>query len=463
MRRRSRGSVVGLAALLIGTTMATPGAFAADEPGSPAQARSSQWWLDTLGVTKAQTVTRGEGATVCLVDLGFLPTAPDLVGADFSVGSDLTGTGVITKPTPFDTDHGTQMASLIVGQGSGPNRAQGTLGVAPRATVRWVSVANQGTPTMSDALKACADLGADVISASIAATVPPEAIAYAQARDAVIVAPTGNESVHNGISDFAARWGVVAVTGVDATLTFDPRANTGPATFPLRDLDPNPRPEDAAGTVVAAPYSMVASTDEKCRGSFLPDVAGGYVNTCGTSNGTAIVAGIVALIRSKYPQLNAANVVNRLIRTARPMGATSVPSPPLGFGIVDAYAALTADVPTVDANPLGSCYTGSRGLWDERVKPTRPEPPVNVTLAPASWRDPIPDVPPATTPTTGAGSPGSTGPSTAGPAVASGPVASSGVPTLVWLGVGLVLVLSAGGLAVAVAASRRRRGSTSSG
>lgn len=102
------------------------------------------------------------------------------------------------------------------------------------------------------------------------------------------------------------------------------------------------------------------------------------------------------LVRSAHPELNAANVVNRIVKTTKPSGGdVSLPSVPLGFGVVDALAAVTAQVPLVDHNPLGSCYTGGRGVWDERVKLSRPEPPVNTRLAPAPWKDPIPDVPAA--------------------------------------------------------------------
>ena len=460
-RPRLAAPVLVLAALALSTTTAAPAAFGAGEPGTPAQARASQWWLDGLGVSKAHQVTRGEGVTVCVADTEFLPTAPDLIGADFSKGTDLTGSGLLTEPTPFSEDHGTQMAALIVGQGSGTNHAQGTLGVAPGAKVLWVSMSDTGELSLPAAIKACADLGADVITASVAGGIDTAAIAYAQARDAVIVAPTGNDSLRTGINDFAAHWGVIAVTGVDATLTFDPRANTSAATFPFQDLDPDPRPEDRAGTVLAAPYSAVRSTDQNCQGPLLPNVEGGYVSRCGTSGATAIVAGIVALVRSKFPELNAANVINRLIRTATQSGAAPRPSVPLGFGVVDAYAALSADVPAVTDNPLGSCYTGSRGIWDDRVKPSRPEPPAHTRLAPAPWKDPIANVPASTA----VGPPQTTPavPVTGPPDVASGPVAASGVSALVWIASGLAVVLGLAGVAAAVAVSRRGRRPTPSG
>jgi hypothetical protein len=65
------------------------------------------------------------------------------------------------------------------------------------------------------------------------------------------------------------------------------------------------------------------------------------------------VSGLAALVRSEFPDLSAANVIERLIRTADPHGQ-SVPSPLYGWGIIDPVPALTAEVPEIEDNPLGS-------------------------------------------------------------------------------------------------------------
>ncbi|MBK6440817.1 MAG: S8 family serine peptidase [Actinomycetales bacterium] len=438
MIRRGTWLTAGIS-LLAALLAAPPSALAAPGDLTAVQARASQWWLDGLGVSKAHQVTRGEGVTVCEIDSIFDTSHPDLVGADVSMGADLTHARLSDFVGDPQKDHGTAMTALIVGQGSGPDRKEGTLGTAPKARVVFVQVDLSKAPAARDGIKECADLGADVINVSLAGLGEPEAVAYAQARDAVVVAGTGNGGSSQEISDLAGLWGVLSVTGVDASLQRDPRANTAPARFPFSDLKPEPKNEDRGGAAVAGPYSRVASTSETCKDIITPKVGGGYRGACGTSDATAIVAGIVALVRSAHPELNAANVVNRIVRTTKPSGAASLPSVPLGFGVVDALAAVTAQVPLVDHNPLGSCYTGGRGVWDERVKPSRPEPPVNTRLAPAPWKDPIPDVPVA------APAVSSAAPSTAGGSVvASGPVSGGGVPWLVWVGGVLVLVLGVG-------------------
>jgi len=72
----------------------------------------------------------------------------------------------------------------------------------------------------------------------------------------------------------------------------------------------------------------------------------------GTSFSTAIVSGVAALVRAKYPQLSAHQVINRLQRTAR-APARGVDNQ-IGYGVVDPVAALTWDVPDGSVLPKES-------------------------------------------------------------------------------------------------------------
>lgn len=69
----------------------------------------------------------------------------------------------------------------------------------------------------------------------------------------------------------------------------------------------------------------------------------------GTSFSAAIVSGVAALVRARYPQLSAYQVINRLERTAR-APARGVDNQ-IGYGIVDPVAALTWDVPDGPLKP----------------------------------------------------------------------------------------------------------------
>jgi subtilisin family serine protease len=78
---------------------------------------------------------------------------------------------------------------------------------------------------------------------------------------------------------------------------------------------------------------------------------GGYWKVQGTSFAAPMVAGTAALVRSRWPTMPAGEVVNRIIRTAKDLGATGRDST-YGFGLIDPTRALTADVPAVFDNPL---------------------------------------------------------------------------------------------------------------
>jgi subtilisin family serine protease len=62
----------------------------------------------------------------------------------------------------------------------------------------------------------------------------------------------------------------------------------------------------------------------------------------GSSGAAPIVSGLVALVRAAHPELDAANVIQRVLATATPVG--TVPSPLYGYGRINAAAAVSADV-----------------------------------------------------------------------------------------------------------------------
>jgi len=153
-----------------------------------------------------------------------------------------------------------------------------------------------------------------------------DAFLYAQEHDVVVVAAAGNRgSGTTQVGAPATMPGVLTVAGVDAN---------GEASFDA----------SSQGITIA-----VAAPSENLVG-VVP--GGGHVIWNGTSGATPIVAGVVALVRAAHPELDAANVINRVVATARDEGAPG-PDPIYGFGLLDAEAAVNATVPAVDANPMG--------------------------------------------------------------------------------------------------------------
>ena len=75
------------------------------------------------------------------------------------------------------------------------------------------------------------------------------------------------------------------------------------------------------------------------------DSGGALKPIAGSSFSSALVAGVAALVRAKFPDLSAHQVIRRLEATAHPpAGHDTV----VGFGVVDPVAALTWDVPPGD-------------------------------------------------------------------------------------------------------------------
>lgn len=328
----ARGAAVAAAATLIALVGATP--------AHADTVRDLEYWLNDYGFTTAWTTTQGEGVTVAVIDTGVAGDVAELRGAVVG-GTDVSGIGSPDGQTPVgdDPNHGTMVASLLAGRGTG--EGNGVIGVAPQADLLTVSVAfgqdtgaeKSNDDQIAEAVRWAVDSGADVINMSLTRNTRDwpeswdEAFLYAFDHDVVVVAAAGNRG--SGTSEVGAPAtipGVLTVAGVDKekNASFD---------------------ASSQGITIA-----VAAPSEDLVG-VLPD--GSYVQWSGTSASAPIVSGLVALIRSEYPELNAANVIERLIRTAEPHGE-AVPDPLYGWGIIDPVEALTAEVPGIELNPLGS-------------------------------------------------------------------------------------------------------------
>jgi type VII secretion-associated serine protease mycosin len=283
-------------------------------PPSPAfadEVRDAQWHLPFLHVAEAAQQSRGEGVVVAVVDSGVDSSHQDLAGAILP-GFNVAG----TDDARTDSDgHGTAMAGLIVGRGQQGGR--GVLGVAPDAVVLPVRIGDRSRPLIAEAISWAVQHGAKVISVAVGEAGNSKleaAVQDALDADVVIVASMGNRP-KTGVQAPARYSGVIAVTGVDRGGTIAEISVTGPE------------------AVLAAPAVDIVSTN----------AGGGYRVGTGTSDATAIIAGVAALVRSKFPQLSAEEVTNRMAATATDKGKHGRDEE-YGYGIVDPVAALTADV-----------------------------------------------------------------------------------------------------------------------
>jgi membrane-anchored mycosin MYCP len=304
--------------------------------------REMQFWLHEYGIERAWSISQGAGAVVGVLDLRVDPEHPDLKG---QVRESVTLPGADTR----DTWHGTAVAGILAAHGHGPTGSEGMIGVAPRASL--ISGINAGSDVGAGIVWAV-DHGATVINiaqalgsaqfcdAEAEGRQQQRNVAYAESHDVVIVAGAGNnDGLANSVGCPAAFPGVVAVTGVVKNGSIDTH-------------------NSAAGpqvAVAAASATTQQSKNSTTNGYLAPTSGRGdllYDWFQGTSGATPIVAGVAALIRSRYPHMNAASVINRIIRTATDKGAPGRDDV-YGYGIVNAYSALTKDIPDVTENPLG--------------------------------------------------------------------------------------------------------------
>lgn len=299
--------------------------------------RDIQYWLADYGIEKAWSITRGAGVRIAFIDTGVDGNHPDLAGAVVA-GADFSGLGSSDGQTPVGSvaGHGTMVASLGAGRGHGDNK--GVIGSAPEASIVSASVSFDGSRVSPDdqiarAVRFAVDNGANVISLSLTRNTSEwpeswdEAFRYAADKDVVVIASAGNRgSGTMAVGAPATMPGVLAVGGVTREGVASDAASSQGITIALM--------APSEGLVGAVP-------------------GGGYSSWSGTSGATPIVAGIAALVRSAFPAMDANNVINRLVATATPVTA-NVPDPLYGYGLVNAYDAVTREIPLVSANPLGS-------------------------------------------------------------------------------------------------------------
>ncbi|GFG74015.1 type VII secretion-associated serine protease mycosin [Mycobacterium botniense] len=344
-------------------------------PGTDPRAPTSNQAM--LNLPAAWQISRGEGQLVAVIDTGVHP-GPRLPNVDPG-GDYVESTDGLT-----DCDgHGTLVAGLIAGQPGD----DGFSGVAPAArllSIRATSMkfsprqpggdpllaqASLDVMTLGRAIVHAADLGARVINISEVTCLPADrgldqaalgaALRYAAVeKDAVIVAAAGNTGPAGSVGGGTA---CESNPLTDLSRPEDPRDWAGvtsvsipswwqPYVLSVASLTPDGQPSkfSMAGPWVgiAAPGESIVSVSNRDGAGLangLPNEKQQLVPLSGTSYAAAYVSGVAALIRSKYPDLTAAQVVQRITATAH--NGARVPSNVVGAGTLDPAAALTWQLP----------------------------------------------------------------------------------------------------------------------
>ncbi|MGH3439352.1 MAG: S8 family peptidase [Sciscionella sp.] len=301
-----------------------------------------------MKIGQTQRHLSGKGVTVAVIDESIDTHAPELRGQHVSLGPDCFGEKTTSKPGSYN-DHGTSMASYVVGSGHGmgPDGA-GVRGVAPGARLRFFGLDTQppadldcGPSGLATEINSAVRAGADIVSMSVAfsggGSALEHAVRHAIEHGVVLVAASGDTAGKNAMPQIgypAAVPGVVAVNAVDRKAR--PWSTNPPPTFTdYRTSFP----------VISAPGVHVNAMGW----------LGGWDSTgwvTGTSPATAIVAGCLALVKQKYPDATGNQLVQDLIHFTG--GSRKYYwDPKYGFGITSLPDMLNHD-PTKwpNVNPL---------------------------------------------------------------------------------------------------------------
>ena len=347
---------------------------AARHPDDPLFNAHQQAYLDAVRAPEAwDTVTGDSRVVIAVIDTGVDWNHPDLVDRifinedeDFLTGrdddangcvDDIAGCNFVTLSTADpscgyilappnwramdDEGHGTFVAGIAAASG---DNGEGIAGVAWGARILPVKVLDcTATGRISDAvagIRYAARMGAQVINISFGtpndSPALREAVAFAQAQGAVVVASAGNDG-RSGVT-FPARY--PGVLSVAASGELPPTVGGGEfdasrvdytttAAF-ARFGEPVDFLAPGVGLVSTVPVAL-------CERGLWTCVDGPYAIGSGSSYATPIVAGALALVAAAHPERSADFAAGLLLstRTFRPGEAG---------GLVDIAAAVTREI-----------------------------------------------------------------------------------------------------------------------
>lgn len=318
LRRVLSGAAV---ALSVAALVAIPAP--AQAKGCDAEARDSPmpqtpWPLQRLQPERMWPLTRGEGMKVAVIDSGVgehpildgRVTAKDYTEDKIGARCDLAS-------------HGTLVAGIIAGADTDDSPFHGLAPEAEILSYRVIDTMESATSRdavvpVVDAIRDAVDSGADVINLSLTSVhtnALSDAIAYAHAKDVVVVAAAGNAGAESSKKEYPAAYdNVIAVAGI------------GPEGGHVESSS-------------IGDYVDVAAPGEKIDGPAPKGGGYGRREKGGTSFAAPFVSATAALLKSYYPKESPEEITARILATAdHPPGGYNQA---VGYGELNPYRALT--------------------------------------------------------------------------------------------------------------------------
>ena len=317
-------------ALSVGAVAVSPSSARADDTITT-QDYFSYYKLDQA---RAKGYT-GKGVNIAMIDGTVDTSAPELAGANITVKTPCA----YTEPDASRT-HATAVASVLVSK---------NYGVAPDATLIAYSVPSDKAKRTDEceqdhagtkgsafaAIEMAMNDGAQIISISMSdknhhSKELKWAITRAMADGVIIVGPIGNDARDENDASFAWWSGTVGVSAVDASGQLASYSSWG------------------QGVVATGIGGPVKARDYE---------AGGVKDMQGTSFSTPIVAGQIALARSRWPQATPNQILQLVTRSGSNNGVWNQYT---GYGALSLDGLLGSDPSQYpDENPLADKGGGS--------------------------------------------------------------------------------------------------------
>lgn len=294
----------------------------------------SEWHLAKIGAPSAWNSAQGAGVTVAVLDSGVDGTHPDLA-AQMVPGWNVYDNNSNTSDV---NGHGTAVAGAVA---AASNNGIGVASVAGQSKIMPVRIADANAyaywSTVAQGLTWAADHGARVANISyvgVAGSLSVQnAAQYMKNKGGLVIVCAGNNGIDENITPTTTMIPVSATDSNDLRTSWSSYGNF---------------------VAMSAPGLNIWTT---ARG-------GTYQQWWGTSLASPITAGVVALMMSAKPALDALQVENLLYSTAIDLGSAGR-DPIYGYGRVNAAGAVQAAVsapPTADTQapavaisaPLGS-------------------------------------------------------------------------------------------------------------
>lgn len=295
------------------------------EPNDPSY--KDQYALKNTEASQAWDITKGDSnLVIAIIDTGIDLDHPDL--KDKLV----PGYNAVNPALSADDDnsHGTHCAGITAAT---TNNGVGIAGLAANCKLMPVKVMTaQGSGTtdaIADGITWAVDHGANVISMSLGGPgggqAMTDAVKYALSKNVPVIAAMGNNGT-NQMSYPAAIPGVLAVGASDNQDKIARFSQYG------RWI-----------SVVAPGVNILSTTpnhDNYLNKSYPATITKNYSLMSGTSMATPYVAGLVGLIRSKYPQLNPAEIKARVEKSCDKVQGLTAYDDHYGYGRINARKAL---------------------------------------------------------------------------------------------------------------------------